>query len=502
MPELGLGPLRLIVEHRSVGGAGGPTLRVCDERRRELLRFDCFDRGAHFHVEPLGRDLRAAIEGEGDPVAWTIAEIRRDLAGYLKRAGYELEQSPASESLEATLERVEAEMRNPPEDFDVLDLESLRESPGEKWALYPGDVIPAWVADMDFPVAEPIRTVLRRAADRSYLGYPINPRVEDLPTLFAERARTRYAWEVDPRRVEILTDVVQGIYVGLQRFSGPDDGVVVQTPIYPPFLEAVRETGRRLVDCPLVAGDARYEIDFDALRGAIDARTRVLLLCHPHNPTGRVFTRAELEALAELAIERDLCVISDEIHADLVYPGHRHVVFATLGPEVGRRTLTLMSASKAFNIASLRCAVAAFGSDELQRSFLEVPRHVRGGISGLSLAATEAAWRHGQPWLDRALAYLEGNRDFLLAFLKERLPDVRCLPPEATYLAWLDCRALELEPSPYEFFLERGRVALSDGRRFGRPGRGFARINFATSRVLLTEILERMARAVAERDSA
>ncbi|UCE88042.1 MAG: pyridoxal phosphate-dependent aminotransferase [Deltaproteobacteria bacterium] len=387
-------------------------------------------------------------------------------------------------------------MRNPPIDFDDLDVAALRESPGEKWALYPADVLPAWVADMDLPVAAPIRRVLRRSVDRSYLGYPVNPRPQDLPTLFAARARERYGWKLRPGRVEVITDVVQGIYVALQQFAQRGEGVVFQTPIYPPFFDAVRETQRRAVESPLVAGAAGYEIDFDELRASLDPGTRILLLSHPHNPTGRVFTRSELEALAELAVERDLLIVSDEIHADLVFSGHTHIPIATLGPEVEQRTLTLMSASKAFNSAGLRCAVAACGSDALARRFNELPRHTRGGINALGLAATDAAWRHAQPWLDRALRHLEANRDFAAAFLAERLPQVRCFPPEATYLAWLDCRALGLSPSPYEFFLEHARVALSDGRRFGKTGEGFVRLNFATSRAILTDALERMARAV------
>jgi cystathionine beta-lyase len=192
-------------------------------------------------------------------------------------------------------------------------------------------------------------------------------------------------------------------------------------------------------------------------------------------------------------------VISDEIHMDLVYPGRTHLPFATLGPEVDARTITLTSASKTWNIAGLRCAVAAFGSDALKRRFLSVPRHLRGGIGTLGLLATEVAWRHGDPWAARALAYLDGNRRFIADFLRERLPAVRYTPPEATYLAWLDCRALALSAAPQRFFLERAGVALSDGAVFGPAGEGFARLNFATSRAILSEILERMAKAVQER---
>jgi cystathionine beta-lyase len=254
-----------------------------------------------------------------------------------------------------------------------------------------------------------------------------------------------------------------------------------------------------MVENPLVRGPARYEIDFDALRAAIGPDTRILLLCNPHNPTGRAFTRSELEGLAELALAEDLVVVVDEIHAELVFSGHRHIPFATLSSEVEARTLTLTAASKAFNIAGMRCAVAVFGSPELRKRFLEVPRHLRGGLGLLGIEATRAAWLHGDPWLEQVRRYLEENRARLSELVEKRLPGIVLQPPEATYLAWLDCRELALEPSPYEFFLERGRVGLSDGRAFGGPGEGFVRLNFATSRAVLEQAVERMAGALERR---
>jgi cystathionine beta-lyase len=384
-------------------------------------------------------------------------------------------------------------------DLERLELARLRRRRGEKWGLYPPDVLPAWVAEMDFPLAAPIRRVLEHALETDDLGYPINPRPQDLPTVFAERMAARFGWQIDPRRVEVLTDVVQGLYVALDRFAAPGEGVVVQTPVYPPFLHAVRDTGRRLVENPLVEAASRWEMDLDGLRAAADPATRVLLLCHPQNPTGRVFERRELEALAELALRGDWVVVSDEIHADLVHPGASHVPFATLAPEVEARTITLTSATKAFNIPGLRCAVAHFGSAALRERFLSLPRHIRGGIGSLGLHATAAAWRESQPWLDAVRAQLAAHRDFVADFVRTALPGVRHRPPEASYLAWLDCRGLDLGPSPQRFFLERARVALSAGEAFGRPGQGFVRLNFATSRALLGEILERMAKALRER---
>jgi len=381
-------------------------------------------------------------------------------------------------------------------DFDALDLAQLRRRRGEKWRLYAPDVLPAWVAEMDFPLAEPVRRAVAEAVELEDLGYPLDPRPDELPACFAARMEQRFGWRIDPRRVEVIADVVQGVYVALGQCSAPGEGIVLQTPIYPPFLEAVAETGRRLVENPLVDRGDRYEIDLDALRAALGGGARVFVLCNPHNPTGRVFERAELEALAELASARDLVVVSDEIHADLVYQGRRHTPFASLAPEVEERTITLTSATKAFNIPGLRCAVAHFGSAELRRRFLGVPRHLRGGLGALGQAATLAAWREGDPWLDAVRAYLAGNRDRVARFVAAELPGVEHRAPEAGYLAWLDFRALCLAPTPQRFLLERARVALSAGERFGAPGQGFARLNFATSRALLDEILERVAKAL------
>ncbi len=377
-------------------------------------------------------------------------------------------------------------------DLDALDIGALRRRLGEKWATYPDDVLPAWVADMDFPVAEPIRRYLEQAVVGSDLGYAVNPTPQSLPTAFAERMQARFGWSVDPERVEVLTDVVQGLYISLLVYSQEGDSAITQLPIYPPFLHALRESGRRRIDCRLAPGRERHEIDFDALRAGIDDRTRLLLLSNPQNPTGRAFTRAELEQLAELALTRDLIVISDEIHGELVYPDAVHIPFATLGPEIEARTVTLTSATKAFNIAGLRCSIAAFGSEQLQDRFNTVLRHVRGGIGILGLEATRIAWQQCDGWLALVLAYLQANRDHTAEFVRKQWPEIRHLPPEATYLSWLDCRALELPGGPYHFFLREARVALSNGPAFGEEYAGFVRLNFATSRPILTQILERM----------
>ncbi len=381
-------------------------------------------------------------------------------------------------------------------DLDDLDLARLRATRGEKWQIYPPDVLPLWVADMDFPVAEPIRELLRETYERSDVGYPIHSALGRLRSLFAARALERFGWDLDPARVEVITDVVQGMYVGLLTLTAEGAGTVVQTPVYPPFLGCVTDVGRRMITNELVDNGSGYAIDFDGLRARLNPDAAAIMFCNPQNPTGRVFARDELEQLARIAVERDLVIISDEIHADLVFPPHEHIPMATLGPEVEARTITLYSATKAFNIAGLRCSVAAFGSASLQKRFRSLPRHALGGIGTLGLAATELAWTRGQPWLDEVLAYLDRNRGLVADFLREELPEVRHHSPEGTYLGWLDCRALELGREPYEFFLDEAKVALSRGRNFGQGGEGFVRLNFATSRSILSEALERMAKAV------
>ncbi len=387
-------------------------------------------------------------------------------------------------------------------DLDDLDIEILKRRISEKWNTYPKDILPAWVAEMDFPVSESIRRVLAHAASEQDVGYPISPRETGLPEAFSERMKVHFGWDVDPRRIEIISDVVQGIYLCQEVFSKPGDGVIVQTPIYPPFLSSVHEMKRRLVDNRLVLGPSRFEIDFDDLEESIDANTRIIMLCNPHNPSGRVFERDELERLGEIACREDLIVVCDEIHADLTFDGRRHIPIASLSPEIAARTVTLTSATKSFNIPGLRCSIAHFGSVELQRKFNTVPGHMRGGIGLLGIYATIAAWRDSQAWLDRVVPYLESNRDYVSDFLTTRLPQICFRPSESTYLAWLDCSELPIQGSPAAHFMQQQKVALSDGRYFGDGFEKHARLNFATSRTILTEVLERVEKAVGQTASS
>jgi cystathionine beta-lyase len=490
-----LGPLALEVEHRTPGASGGPTLRAKRASDGyELFRFDCFVDGAHWHDDSDGRDEITPIAPELDSLDHALAELRRDLAGYAARAGLK-EPLPARAECEAALARLELALRNPPPEFATLAEPVLRARSGEKWRQYGPEALALWVADMDFEPAMPIRRRLARAFAVGDMGYPQYAPMTRLPDLAAARMEQRFGYRVPRGQVEVVSEVVQAMHVSLLQLTQPGDGVITQTPIYPPFLGVIKDHARTLLANEMVRSERGYTLDLDDLRAKAKL-ARLLLLCNPHNPTGRAFRRDELEAVAAIAREHDLFVVSDEIHADLVFAPNTHVPFASLSEDAASRTITLYAASKAFNIAGLRCAVAIFGTPELKKRFNALPRHVRGGLNGPGILATEAAWTHGDPWLADVTAYLRANRDFVADFVARELHGVVHFAPEATYLAWLDCRALNLAPTPHGFFLEHAKVALSEGPNFGPPGAGFVRLNFATSRAILARALEQMAKAV------
>lgn len=381
-------------------------------------------------------------------------------------------------------------------DLDGITLEELRGRRSAKWAHYPEDVIPSWVAEMDFPSAEPIQRALRDAVGRSDLGYPASLEHTTFAGTVVSWADRTYGWQVDPDSVVILPDVVRGLQVALQVLTEPGDGVVIQPPVYPPFFTVVKQTGRTLVENPLVVRDGRFEMDLEGLDQAL-GRSRALILCNPQNPTGRSFTRDELAAVAELAAKHDAYVVADEVHSSLTLPGAGHTVFATLGEEAAARTITVTAASKSWNFGGLKCGYAVGGAPDLAARLHALGHLAVGGASILGVVATEAAYNEGDAWMQEVVAYLDGNRRLLGELLGKHLPEIGYFVPEATYLAWLDCRALRLHPDPYTFFLDKARVAFSPGPNFGTQGEGFVRFNFATSREILTEIVERMAKAVA-----
>ncbi len=366
-----------------------------------------------------------------------------------------------------------------------------------KWTYFEPDVLPAWVADMDLPPAPVAVDAVRALADRGDFGYQMAT-TNRLPEVWSQWQESHHGWCPDPAHVRVMCDVMQGVDAALFVHTRPGDGVVLFTPIYPPFLKSATAAGRRVIDCPLDP-DA-WKLDPERLEAAIDDRTTAILLCDPHNPTGHVFTEAELAVIADVAERYDLLVISDEIWADLLHPGQRHVAFASLSDEAARRTVTVSAASKAFNLAGLRCAVAHVGDSEVRRKLKEIPGHVLGGVGSPGADATLAAWTQGETWLEETRRQLTACRDHLAERLASELPEVGFTVPEATYLAWLNMRSLGLDTDPAKFFLEEARVALSPGQDFGTHGEGFARLNFATTQRILDEIVDRMAEALRRRE--
>jgi cysteine-S-conjugate beta-lyase len=382
--------------------------------------------------------------------------------------------------------------------FELLSADELRARSGRKWHEYAADVLPAWVAEMDFGVPEPIRDALRRITDEASYGYEASSLYPNLAAAFAEYMQRRFGWLPNGDRVVPVADLVQALFTAVSAFTEAGQGVVLQTPIYPPFQNAVRETGRRTVWNPLTDTGSSFSVDTAHLAEVFDADAPLLLLCNPHNPTGRVLDREELEAIAGLAVERDLVVVADEVHADLVYPGQTHIPFASLSPEAAARTVTLTSATKAYNIPGLRCGLMHFGSDSLRERFRGAfPDRLLGIVNRFGIEATIVAWRECGAWLDDAMRILNMNRLRLTEFLTAELPQIGYYAPEATYLAWLDCRSLGLgDQSPHRYLLGRASVGLSDGADFGPGGEGRVRLNFGTSPEILDDILTRIAKSV------
>ncbi len=373
-------------------------------------------------------------------------------------------------------------------------LETLRKRKSHKWRVYPGDVLPAFVAEMDFDLAAPIVEAVRSALAVGDCGYG-DP--GDLGEAFAAFAAKRLRWSPDPARVYPIPDVMTGVAEVLRAVTPPGSGVVINPPVYQPFFYRVRLSGRRVVEAPLRRGDdGRYDLDPDALDRALAADgVAAYLLCSPHNPTGRVWSRDQLLTAADICHRRGVVLLVDEIHAPLALSGAEHVPFLSLGHQQSERTVSFTSASKAWNIPGLKCGLAVAGSDELRGVLEERWETLLPGQLGV--LGSVAAFADSLAWLDALLAQLDQNRGLLARLLGEHLPGVRYRPPEASFLAWLDCRELGLGDDPAATFLGRGRVALSAGPGFGAQGRGFARLNIGTSPELIEEAVRRMAAAVA-----
>jgi cystathionine beta-lyase len=376
--------------------------------------------------------------------------------------------------------------------FDrVIDRQA---SDSAKWRCYGDDVLPLWVADMDFRAPEPVIRALHERVEHGIFGYGADP--SQLREVIVARLQALYNWQVSADALVFLSGVVAGINLSCQAVVSPGAGALLTPPVYPPILKAPALAGLQAHELELIPDrDGRYGMDFDAFEESAGEK-RAFLLCNPHNPVGRVFRRDELERMAEICLRHGMTICSDEIHCDLLFDGRQHIPIAALAPEVADRTITLMAPSKTYNIPGLQCAVAIVPNRDL-RCRLEAAGHgLTAHANILGVVAALAAYTQGDQWLAECLAYLQANRDFLGAYVERHLSGVTLSPTEGTYLAWLDCRDAGVPGNPHRFFLRQARVALNDGKTFGPGGEGFVRLNFGCPRATLVSALDRMAEAL------
>jgi len=379
--------------------------------------------------------------------------------------------------------------------FDLDEIIERRHSDSRKWNCYGGDVIPLSGAEMEFAPPEPVILALYERVDHRMFGYNIEP--PELREVIVNRLQRLYGWQVSEEALVFLPGAVTGFNLTCHAVTSPGDAVLVQTPVYSPILHAHANAGLTRDEMELTRqSDGRYTIDFDAFEATITARTRVFILCNPHNPVGRVFQRDELERMAEICLRHDIVICSDEIYSDWVFGGGRHLPIASLDPEIADRAITLIGTSKSHNIAGVKCGVAIVQNAELRKRLNAARMGLVPGVNVLEYTAALAAYRDGQPWQDAVLHYLEANHDFVFEYVNTHLPGVEMGKPEGTPAAWLDCRQAGIPGNPYEFFLQKARVALNDGGVYGRGGAGFVRLTFGCPRALLARGLDRMKKAL------
>jgi cystathionine beta-lyase len=385
------------------------------------------------------------------------------------------------------------------ESLDRITVAELRRRGGLKWTYAGPDVLGAFVAEMDFGTAPEVEAALREVITRQDFGYLTLHAARQLAEACSAWLADRHGWAVDPERIRPLPDVIKGLEVAITLFSRPGSPVILPTPAYMPFLTVPPLLGREIIQVPMTTDGGRRVLDLDGIDAAFRAGGHLLILCNPANPVGRVYTRAELAAVSGVVDRHGGRVFADEIHGPLTYPGHRHIPYASLSEVTAGHTLTSTSASKGWNLPGLKCAQLILSNDADQEAWAQSGWLTEHGASTPGVHANIAAFTEGQDWLTEVLGYLDGNRLLLGHLLAEHLPGVRYQPPEGTYLAWLDCRELDLGDSPGEFFLDQAWVLVNDGPAFGEAGAGHVRLNFATPRPVLIQIVRQLAQAVANR---
>ncbi|MBI2869955.1 MAG: putative C-S lyase [Chloroflexi bacterium] len=368
------------------------------------------------------------------------------------------------------------------------------------------DIIPLWVADMDFPAAQPIIEALDRRAAHGVYGY-----TRPGPGVVAavvERMQRRFNWKIEPEWVVFTPGVIPALHTAVRAFTHPGDEVILQPPVYYPFYPAVKSSGCQVACNPLRRVNGRYEMDFENLEACftieyglrtLTGRARAIILCNPHNPVGRVWRPEELARLGEIMLRRGVLVIADEIHCELLFRGQRHTPFASLSEAFAQNCVVCMAPSKTFNLAGLGISSIIIPNRRLRQQFTSAGSGIMPPPNLFGYTALEAAYRHGDEWLEQLLDYLQGNLDYTLSYFAERIPRIKVSPPEGTYLVWLDCRGLGLDDRALrDFMREKARVGFDDGYIFGPGGSGFQRMNIACPRAVLTEAFGRIEAAVNE----
>ena len=368
-----------------------------------------------------------------------------------------------------------------------------------KWNLYKKDILPMWVADMDFPSPKPILDALKKQLDHGVFGYEWAHGTK-LPEVVANRMERLYNWKVQPEAVLTVTGIVSGYSVAVRAFEASKKGMAIQTPVYNEFHEVKNNIGVPQVDIPFVknvkGNILTYEIDWELFEKRIK-KVGIFLLCNPHNPLGIIFSRKELTRMAEICIKHNVLIVSDEIHSELLLDGNKFTPMAKLSREIEQHVITLVAPSKTFNVAGLFCGFAIIPNVELRKRYETELSHLRLHAASPGLHASKVAFSGKcDGWLAELNRHLTGNRDFLVDYVTKFMPGVRTTLPDATYLGWLDFTQSDIDGSPFEFFKEKAKVALSDGKIFGKEGIGHVRINFGTSRAILKEGLDRMKNAM------
>ena len=380
--------------------------------------------------------------------------------------------------------------------YDFDEIIDRHDTNALKWEIFPEDVLPLWVADMDFAVAPPIINRMKKRLENPIFGYSLDS--AELIRTIQKRMLDRYNWQIDTESIVLVPGIVSGINFACRAVCEPGESVIFQTPVYPPFYEA--PLNNKLESClSSLTYDSKekiYNIDFDEFRSRIKENTRLFILSNPHNPVGRVFTADELQKLGEICCRNDIIICSDEIHSDIIYNGYKHTPIASVDPEIADRTITFIAPSKTFNIPGLSCSAAIIQNRDLRKKFTQSLRGFSNGVSFIAQEAGFAAYSECNDWLDQMNCYLEANRDFLFDTVAREMPSIGINKIQATYLAWLDCSKTGIEGNPEKFFVEKARVGLNDGAAFGRGYEKFVRLNFGTPRKILEEALDRMANAL------